>query len=86
MKWLHIRNRDKTGKLMPKGGKTVAYDVDQDIVFFAVAKCSRKDHYCRRTGRSISQGRFDKALREGKCDWAKMNEDSVIDTILKVVT
>jgi hypothetical protein len=86
MRWLHIRRRDKQGNLTPKGGMTVAYDLEEGIVFFAVAKCSKKDHYCRKTGRSISQGRFDKGLREGKCEWAKMNEDSAIETILKMVT
>lgn len=64
IRFLHIR---KTINPQPdmlkdiiqcKGGMTVAYEVDDDTIRFAVAKCSIRDNYCRKTGRSIALGRL----------------------------
>jgi hypothetical protein len=56
--------------LNPKGGVTVCFTVEEGFtvedemieVIFAIAECSSKDHYSRRRGRQISEGR----LRSGK--------------------
>lgn len=59
IRFLHIRkfhNVDDT--LLGKGGTTVAYEVDDDTIRFAIAKCSPRDNYCRKTGRVIALGRL----------------------------
>ena len=57
MRFLHLRKR-KNGTVHAKGGVTVAYEVVGNLVTFATAKCSKRDSYCRKTGRSIAQGRW----------------------------
>lgn len=63
MRFLHIRNRhgdDQNYEVTTKGGITVAYEVvnNGDEVHMATAKCSIRDNYCRKTGRTIAEGRF----------------------------
>ena len=61
MKFVHIRRRDKDGKLLPNGGFTVAYEVvdaEQTMVKFSVAKCSKLDTYNRKRGAKIAAGRL----------------------------
>lgn len=60
VRFLHIRNiEDKeTGSKALKGGKTLAYCIEGDQMTYAVAECGRKENYCRRTGRLISEGRL----------------------------
>jgi hypothetical protein len=53
IRYLHVRKEN-----LQKGGTTVAYEVDDDTIRFAVAKCSDRDNYCRKTGRSIATGRL----------------------------
>lgn len=62
MKFLHLRKR-VNGNIKPNGGKTVAYEVTGNIVTYATAKCSKRDHYCKRTGRDIATGRWARAFR-----------------------
>jgi hypothetical protein len=61
-KFVHIRNRDRAGKILPHGGFTVAYERvatdDGDFVRYAVAKCAKRDHYNRKRGATISSGRL----------------------------
>jgi hypothetical protein len=63
IRFLHIRNlhNENNGDdsyISCKGGTTVAYEVDDDTIRFAVAKCSIRDNYCRKTGRAIATGRL----------------------------
>lgn len=62
MRFVHIRQRDKEGKLLPNGGFTVAYEVvpteEGSFVKYAVAKCSKRDTYNRKRGRLIAGGRL----------------------------
>lgn len=61
MKFVHIRRRDKEGKLLPNGGFTVAYEVvdaEHTQVKFAIAKCSKLDTYNRKRGAKIAAGRL----------------------------
>lgn len=58
MKFIHLRYFDYVGgwrlEISNLGGMTIAYvEVDGRIVY-AVAKCSRKDNFCRKTGRAIA--------------------------------
>lgn len=64
LKYIHLRPR-YDGFLMPTGGVTIAYDVDGDHAFYAVARCSVKDNFCKRTGRAIASGRWHKQLEQG---------------------
>lgn len=45
-----------------KGGVTVAYIIQQTekgkFVEFALAQCSDKDNYCRKTGREVALDRY----------------------------
>lgn len=61
-RFLHIRNPayldDLTITNANKGGKTIAYDVNGDILRYAVAHCSDNDNFCRKTGRTLAAGRL----------------------------
>lgn len=57
IRFLHIREQFN-GALLGKGGTTVAYEEDVGTIRFAVAKCSPRDNYCRKTGRAIAIGRL----------------------------
>ena len=62
VRFLHLRNivpdDDSVTVFTQKGGKTIAYTFEDGRLTYAVAKCGRKENYCRRTGRLISQGRL----------------------------
>lgn len=59
IRFLHIRRMAGSAHgPLGKGGMTVAYEVDDDTIRFAVAKCSQRDNYCRKTGRAIATGRL----------------------------
>lgn len=62
MKYLYIRPRDAEGHLSNKGGVTVAFDVDDNVLWYTSATCSKKDQFNRKIGRSIATGRFDKGI------------------------
>lgn len=60
MKFIHLRYFDYVGCLGYRlvisnlGGTTIAYvEVDGSFIY-AVAKCSRKDNFSRKTGRTIA--------------------------------
>jgi hypothetical protein len=54
----HIREYDKDGKVLGKGGATVAYVQEGNRIRFAMAICSEKDSFSRKKGRTISVGRL----------------------------
>jgi hypothetical protein len=64
IRFTHIRDVvDSALGPLSKGGATVAWkydDANQRIVY-SVALCSRKDNFCRRTGRAVSAGRLTKS-------------------------
>jgi hypothetical protein len=67
-KFVHIRNRDKEGKLLPHGGFTVAYETinteSGKYARYAVAKCSKLDAYNRKRGAMIAKGRLERARHD----------------------
>lgn len=67
MRYLHLRKR-VNGVPKTKGGKTVAYDVNGNIVTFTYSKCSKRDSYCKRVGRDIAAGRYIRAFKSGLSD------------------
>lgn len=61
VRFLHIR--EITNVPFPrhseKGGKTICYHEDEEgNIWYAIAKCSSKDNFCRRIGREVSSGRL----------------------------
>lgn len=83
MRFLHIRKENDIREMSIKGGITVAYEVDDDTVEIATARCSDRDNYCRKTGRSIAEGRF----RAGKTRTLALAQAGVtpIEVILRNV-
>ena len=81
-RFLHVRNIEdsETGTHACKGGATVAYDVVDGVVQFAVAICSTRDNFCRRIGRAVSEGR----LKDGhKVMTLNLNGQKPIQVILE---
>lgn len=65
VKYRHLRTvavNTKTGDVINcynLGGATVAYrELDAETIIYAVAICSEKDNYCKKTGRTIATGRL----------------------------
>lgn len=63
-RFLHIRRYIPTtdfysNHIQTKGGKTICYrELDDGTIEYTVARCSARDNFCRKTGRSIALGRF----------------------------
>jgi|ERR1700676_4411078 len=60
IKFIHLRRRDPFfGHLEPKGGVTVAYDVDPNgTIRYAWTKCRDNEHYCKKDGRDEASKRL----------------------------
>ena len=57
LKFVHFN--DEVTELFPKGKKfTIGYTINGNFVEFAVAACSKKDQYCRKTGRELVTKRY----------------------------
>lgn len=67
MRFMHWRRKDANGVIDNYGGATFAFDVQDDVLYFTAALCSKKDRFCKARGRLIAEGRLRKA-REGKSD------------------
>lgn len=61
-KFIHIRRSSLLGELSPMGGLTVAYDFDPEarVVAFTTAKCNDREHYNKKVGRAVTEGRLSK--------------------------
>jgi len=69
MKYIHLRAYNPN--LLPKGGATIAYSTmpardewQKEVVkvMFTMAKCAPRDHFCKKLGRIIANGRADKGV------------------------
>ena len=58
IRFMHYRNIDVFGTVMPNGGLTVAYYEEGDVIHYAIAQCSIRDNFCRRTGNVKAGGRL----------------------------
>lgn len=60
IKFIHCRNVAKDGKIIPQGGLTVAYVLNEQfkVVGWAAAKCHIKDLYNKCLGRVKTTGRL----------------------------
>jgi hypothetical protein len=62
---MHYRKFDKNGQLMPKGGITFAIHLDAyNNGFVSIARCSNKDVFSRKLGRTIAEGRMNSSNKE----------------------
>lgn len=86
VRFLHIRNlhNENNGDdsyISCKGGTTIAYEMEGTFVRFSTAKCSERDNYCRKTGRTIATGR----LNAGKHSLVPFLDNKPIDAILREI-
>lgn len=63
VKFVHIREYDNRGNEYPRGGMTVAFqrvksEQGKDLYWVSKAMCSARDNFCKKTGRSIAEGRL----------------------------
>jgi hypothetical protein len=60
VKFVHCRNRDALGSIMPNGGLTIAFVTDADfkVVGYAAARCAPIDMFNKQIGRMKSSGRL----------------------------
>lgn len=64
--FVHVRRQETTGYPLFRiytattGGFTVAYKFDDDnrLIIYNNARCSYKDNFCKKTGRTLSAGRL----------------------------
>ena len=66
--FLHEREHGEFGEVLPHGGKTHAEicfmgDDAGGIIYTGIARCSQRDNFSRRMGRTIALGRAVKSLR-----------------------
>lgn len=69
IKYIHCRNVDGDGSVMPHGGLTIAYTLNPafKVVGWAAAKCNIKDTYNKHVGRAKSAGRMLSAAWYQEC-------------------
>lgn len=92
-KFAHFRNFNESGDVFGnvievKGGVTVAYEETEDrngneIVTYAVAHCSPRDNFCRKTGRVIAEGRL--KAGKGVQTLEDIGDKTVYEALLEVI-
>lgn len=55
---IHPQSGDTVRQILPNGGRTIAYQLVGDVLEFAWSRCSRKDTFDRKRGRSIAKHRL----------------------------
>ena len=82
-KYIHVRKIDNNGVILPNGGLTIAYVLNDQfkVVGYAAARCHSKDHYNKQIGRAKASGR----LRSGQYfqHVNEMNEKEFIEKTIK---
>ena len=58
--YLHLRHFDEKGKILGKGGMTVAWQLlEEGKIRAGLSVCSEKDNFCRKYGRNLAKGRME---------------------------
>jgi hypothetical protein len=64
MRFIHLRKYAQKFRLcdeiLPKGGTTIGYVIDGENVKYSISRCNDKDHFNKRIGRLICEGRMKK--------------------------
>lgn len=59
--FIHLRERDEGGNIMPRGGTTIAYKIHKEVIpsfiSIGITSCSEQDVYSKAEGRKISDRR-----------------------------
>lgn len=86
MKFIHMRYHDlieyentDMAILLAHGGITAAYEVKDNYIEYSVAKCHRKDNFCKKVGRDIAIGRF----LAGKKTIIPLDEKTPIQSLIR---
>lgn len=60
VRFIHCRNLQEDGSISPKGGMTIAYNINKEgfVVGWAAAKCNIKDTFNKAYGRMKAAGRL----------------------------
>ncbi len=67
--YMHYRNHDSYGDIMPHGGTTVAILEQEEFtnqVLITVARCHDDDIYNKALGRKIAEGRITRYITDGR--------------------
>lgn len=69
VKFIHNRKVSKDGHVLPNGGLTIAYVLDNKfkVIGYAPARCHDKDHYNKNIGRAKASGRLRSAKYFQEC-------------------
>lgn len=75
--FIHLRRKDKDGKVSNFGGKTVAYiNLPNGTILSASAVCSDTDNFCRAIGRAIAVARLER-IRVLECTAENFVENTI---------
>ncbi len=79
IKFIHCRNLSANNAVLPHGGLTIAYVLNEQfkVVGWAAAKCSNKDVYNKQVGRMKSEGRLSSNEYYQECP--EINEQTFIN-------
>lgn len=56
--FFHVRSYDKNGHIRLNRGLTIAARIDGKVIKYTIARCGKNDHFCKRIGRMIAEGRL----------------------------
>ena len=77
-KYIHVRQIDEKGNFCSTGGLTIVYTHSNKDIFFAVARCSERDQFCKLVGRKIA---LERLLKEGPLDVVELKHP-ITNTII----
>lgn len=82
VKFVHCRNTTETGEVLPNGGMTIAYVMNDKfkVVGWAAAKCHVNDPFVKHTGRVKAAGRLNSGHYYQECP--ELDEKTFIEQSL----
>lgn len=88
-RYTHIRAKTQNeygdSIISTKGGGTIAwqYEDDKQRIAYAIAACSKRDNFCRRTGRAVASGRLAADKDVHYVDYSNVTGDPIISPSYK---
>jgi hypothetical protein len=58
IKYIHLRYHDVDGKLQSKGGATIAFVLNENVLTFAISECCPTDNFKKNIARARAGGRL----------------------------
>lgn len=65
---MHFHRHDRMGQILAKGGLSLAIQQEGMELTIALAQCSREENFNCKMGRTVAQGRLQKAIKAGPLD------------------